>query len=342
MEELNVVVYATGDYKILALSVLGPSLPPDIKKEKVQIITGDLKTLVGQTKDAEYKEQMLNRLIYYQQYIRSHQGEKVLFLDCDVVFLQPIKEEILHFLDEHDFAMQKNFIAGIWGINCNERSLKFFDNFIEHLQQIPPPDRQDGFPQFELGDKIVEFRDAMKLKVLELPEEYGFLTHNTKIYHAINGGESVFSKFCVLKAAASVCQSDSFAGLTSDAFQKEAFNRNEKTLAWLGCFKGEAVKDAIQTGRMPAGFPEKFAIPEDFRTVMNLAETVEMYCGFSPSWLDETYINSPSWNRPGADSSSAGRVLDVALWVPLMSVFNTDARIKKIEQATVEQWFEVE
>lgn len=157
----------------------------------------------GMTDYRPYKELMRLRIKRYEEALQILPPDsKVLFLDCDVIATAPFKQEILDYLDHYDFVMQSNYIAGIWGVKNNNRTLAFFKRFREIIDNIEPQDRQDGYPQFELGETLTTSIEEKKLSVLELPPSYGYLRLDNRIYHAINGGFSVDAKAITLFAAA--------------------------------------------------------------------------------------------------------------------------------------------
>ena len=161
-------------------------------------------------------------------------------MDCDILVTGPFKKELLSYLDEYDFAMQQNYIAGIWGVNCNQRSIDFFDRFVKLIESIPAPARPNGYPQFELCDFIDICAEEGTLSVLELPEKFGFLTKDTVIYHAINAGMSLPAKAITLFFATCFLQQawgNNFDILDDE--EKEAFfkPRAHNTLNFHSGFK---------------------------------------------------------------------------------------------------------
>jgi len=285
METLRIVTFATGEYMELVERIFLPTLPDDMERQDVWLCNNDTDIAQpGATDDPVYKQKMLDRIQYYREYIREHLGEKVLFLDCDVVFLRPFKEEILEALEEDDFVMQKTFNAGIWGVNCNERSLAFFNYFADFISAIPPTDRPDGFPQPELESAIKEWHAQDRLKALELPEEYGYLTPDTRIYHAVNGGKTVFAKWCILTLA--------------QAYQPEEDDHHEKSFNWIGCLKTEDVEKFAEKVR---GAPPDTMVPPDAAVVEDINEILshtahKLSCLWVPSWVTSDIMATPLTN----------------------------------------------
>jgi hypothetical protein len=205
-EKLKIFVQASGRYNQVLAQALIPTLQEWDKDEEVVIINIDApfeEALVGQTHWPRYKELMRRRIAAYSQIVKQQAGNKILFLDCDVVVLQDCKAELCEILDEADMCLQSpGFNAGIWGVNCTPAAIAFFEQFTDLISGIPTDERQPGYPQFELRDFITEQQENGAINVHELSEDYGWLSRNTKIYHAINGGHSALSKFLVLTIAA--------------------------------------------------------------------------------------------------------------------------------------------
>ena len=284
METLKIVTFATGEYMELVERIFLPTLPDDIDRQDVSLYNNTDTALPGATDDPVYKQKMLDRIQYYREYIRQHLGEKVLFLDCDVVFLRPFKEEILEALKKQDFVMQKHFNAGIWGANCNERSLAFFNYFVDFISAIPPTDRPDGFPQPELESAIKEWHAQDRLKALELPEEYGYLTPNTRIYHAVNGGKTVFAKWCILTLA--------------QAYQPEEDDHHEKSFNWIGCLKTEDVEKFAEKVRIARSTATGAMVYPDAAVVEDINEILthtahKLSCLWAPSWIASEIVATP-------------------------------------------------
>ena len=262
-EELTIVVAATGLYRFLFESILVPSLlraEPTTNQHRniIPIFSNneeEVYDLAGDTASVPYKELMLRRIQTYAKIVKQNYGQKILFLDCDILVTGPFKEELLSYLDEYDFAMQQNYIAGIWGVNCNQRSIDFFDRFVKLIESIPGPARPNGYPQFELCDFIDICAEEGTLSVLELPEKFGFLTKDTVIYHAINAGMALPAKAITLFFATCFLQqarANNFDILDDE--EKEAFfkPRAHNTLNFHSGFK-ESDRELLNSHTLPNG-----------------------------------------------------------------------------------------
>jgi hypothetical protein len=118
----------------------------------------------------------------------------MLFLDCDIVFFKPFKDDFLTLLDSNDMFIQKDHIGGIMGVKCNQIVEDFFEYLVKKCRATPMDEREDGYPQWQLNETIAEFTNNRDFQLVELPEKYGFLTDDIVMYHAINGGQCVEHK----------------------------------------------------------------------------------------------------------------------------------------------------
>lgn len=208
-EKLDVYIQADGpEYHAVLTRGLMPTLSEfclDTEIHVLQIEAPFSESLVGRTEWDRYKELMRRRIGVYLEIVKQNVGKKILFLDCDVVAVQNFKSDMIEILGTCDMCFQSpGYNAGIWGVNCTLASIEFMENFYKSID-IPAENRTDGYPQFELRDMITLYCNEAKLKVVELGPEYGFITSNTKLYHAINGGNSAMSKMMVLSLAWQIC-----------------------------------------------------------------------------------------------------------------------------------------
>jgi hypothetical protein len=206
VEQLPIYVQISGDYDFVLNRVFLPTLPSEFNQEKeVFIITlpNHKKTnLAGHTENSEYKELMRKRIEIYRDIVKKNQGKKILFLDCDVIFMRNFKQEILDILEDHDMCMQSpGYNAGIWGVKCTEKTIQFFEEFEAKISIIPEGERPDGYPQFELVELLEKWEKDREMQVCHLGEEFGYLCRNTRIYHAVNGGDSGLAKIATLALA---------------------------------------------------------------------------------------------------------------------------------------------
>ena len=162
--------------------------------------------LVGSTHNQRYKSLMLARIEKYLEILKSHIGQQVLFLDADVVILDNFIDDLETRLTYHDMLIQDTpsgkGCAGIMAFNVNEQTMSFWKEVVEHCREIPIVKRQHGYPEVELNEKIDEWQKKGNMDWYStLPQEYGYICENSKIYHAINGGSSVLEKLTMLNLA---------------------------------------------------------------------------------------------------------------------------------------------
>ena len=281
MEDLTLLTFATGAYRELAHRIFLPTLPADIDRAKVLLVGCEEDALPGGTDNAEYQHRMFWRMAYYRQFVEDNMGKKVLFLDCDVVFLRPFKEEMLRYLDEYDFAIQQTYCAGIWGVNCNARTLDFFNRFVNYIAAIPPHERARGFPQFELCNAIRYYVEENALAVLELPDEYGYVTPNTKIYHAINGGASMVAKYFVLNTIQRMMAEKWWEDMSPS--EREHFEAaSARIVSWVGLVP-ERYREELQH-RMPIERIHELCVDES-AILRGEMETEDLIAVLNPSWV---------------------------------------------------------
>ena len=306
--DLTIVLFVTGEYRHVLRDVVVPSLisrHPELSAENIVVqLNEELVDLAGQTQNTVYKEMMLHRQQFYLTMVRENMGNKLLFLDCDVVCTQPFLDEISHILDTCDFAMQKNYIAGIWGVSCNENTLAFFEDFVKSIESIPPDARQDGYPQFELEACIENARAKQQLNVVTLPPKYGYLCPEMVIYHAINGGQTAQAKLLILMT---ICH---FWGMATHFNWKELFDGSchwgnypdenesffteeaENTLNWFAAYRESdmpAIKAILEDPDTTTWIPTaSYSINQGelLKTLLIDKESIYMYV--AASWCDLT------------------------------------------------------
>ena len=206
VEQLPIYVQISGDYDFVLSRVFLPTLPNEFDQEaEVFVITlpNHKKTnLPGHTENSEYKELMRKRIEIYRDIVKKNLGKKILFLDCDVIFMRNFKQEILDILEDHDMCMQSpGYNAGIWGVKCTEKTFQFFEEFEAKISGLEPGERPDGYPQFELVELLEKWEKDREMHICHLGEEFGYLCRDTRIYHAVNGGNSGLAKIATLAIA---------------------------------------------------------------------------------------------------------------------------------------------
>jgi len=312
--DIKVVVVATGDYGMVLDDIVVPSLKahhPFLQADDILgLVCKKSPDLAGCTNFAPYKELMFKRQQFYRDMVKKYRGQKLLFIDADVICVNPFIEELSQILDSCEFAMQQNYIAGIWGVNCTDRVVEFFENFVKYLESIPPEERQDGFPQFELGDFIEKYRTNNMLIVKELPEKYGFFTPDMVMYHAINGGKSAQQKMLLLmgahhywlKAKISNFEKvflhdatengeviwDGFPDYPNER-QDYLVPRSHPTLTWFAAFRHSQQEEVKQAAELPDGtvdwtFADHLKIHHDQLIQTLTMEPVVVY--LKASWCD--------------------------------------------------------
>jgi len=306
-EELNVVIFATGDYRFVLEDIVLKSIVfthPHFSTKNIGCLIHEQEIdLAGETHNLVYKELMRNRIDFYRERVHANKGKKILFLDCDVILIDSCLDEINEILNTCDFAMQQNYIAGIWGVNCNDRTCAFFDNFTRYITDIPPEERQDGYPQFELGDFIEKYSSNNMLDVIELPPEYGFLVPDMKIYHAINGGKTFAAKALTLMLVHQLfwaSKEDSSFNMEEKCIPWPSSHETEggdffsgrmhNNITWFGCFReshAEQLENAVITdGVSDWTKAEPWVIPQEEILSVLAEEPIRVYS--AASWCDLT------------------------------------------------------
>jgi len=303
--DITTVIYATGDYRIILKDIVVPGLHahhPGLHQESVVAYAAPSVDLAGHTNNDAYKSLMVQRQEFYLEMIRKNKGKKLLFLDCDVLIVNPFLQELSQILDTCEFAMQQNYIAGVWGIRCTDRVIDFFENFVNHIQNVDEKDRQDGFPQFELGDFIERYRTNNLIDVIELPEKYGFLTSDMVIYHAINGGRSAQAKLFTLFGAHyfwTIAKLANFNNVFCDEVwgpgdgEEELFfaDRAHNTLNWFAAFPESLIptlRAAVQDNPEATDWTGAAGLCVDQSHLLKILPTEPLHVYYAASWCDLT------------------------------------------------------
>ena len=99
------------------------------------------------------------------------------------------------------------FNAGIIAVVSNEATIGLYREWVDRARATPPQGRiGNTFPENICKDLLNEGKEAGTIKASGLPYRYGFLGPDTKIYHAINGGDSCMSKEFVLEMSSRYIQ----------------------------------------------------------------------------------------------------------------------------------------
>ena len=149
---------------------------------------------LGQTNGEGYLELCLQSHLYKLKIMKENMGSNIVFLDADIVFnknqnnFTKIITELLaenDFLFQHDdnSAMCEGINLGIIAVKCNDQAIALWEAHCLNISRIPPQHRVGGFPQTEFNLLIREWKDKIKFQHLSL--DFGFLTDNCIVYHAI-------------------------------------------------------------------------------------------------------------------------------------------------------------
>tara|TARA_R110000824_G_scaffold87260_3_gene215187 strand:- start:1587 stop:2645 length:1059 start_codon:yes stop_codon:yes gene_type:complete len=175
------------------------NLPSGFPSITTVVTEGISETRPGQTNDGDFKTLMLERLAMYVDIIKKHQGEIVVLLDADIVIFENFIDDIGERLKKRDFLHQG---MGIMALNSNSTTIEFWESFLDKCRGILPHERQDGYPEIEFRDLIIEKQGEGWCE--KLPPEYGYLCENTYMYHAMNGGSTLSEKRTVLNIALAI------------------------------------------------------------------------------------------------------------------------------------------
>ena len=207
---MKIFTQATGEYLDLATKYMVPKLQDDID---IHIVSRNQLALPGLTHKAEFHELNIDRIEMWHDMLVANKGEKVLLLDCDVTFHAPFVEDLSDLLDENEFLFQScdgeitGFNAGIIAVVSNEATIGLYREWVDRARATPPQGRiGNTFPENICKDLLNEGKEAGTIKASGLPYRYGFLGPDTKIYHAINGGDSCMSKEFVLEMSSRYIQ----------------------------------------------------------------------------------------------------------------------------------------
>lgn len=125
---------------------------------------------------------LMNKKTHFQRkYIHDNFGKKIMFIDSDVIFFNPFKNEILSYLDEYDMVLQDNnldYNGGVWAMNCNQNVLNFFNELCSEIfmnyksWSIDKDYNSDYGEQAIINTILKKYIKENKLKVQKLPIKY--------------------------------------------------------------------------------------------------------------------------------------------------------------------------
>lgn len=243
---MKIYVFATGGFKGLAERFLANGIESDA--ELILVGTEINKTLPGKTDDDDYLSLIADRVKYNKKVVKNNQGEVVLFLDADIVILDRFVEDLNHILSSCDYAFQSShgtvegFNGGIQAVNCNSRSLRFFEKLDKRIA-LEGIDKSD--PEKHWRDTLSEMSKAGDLNICPLPPDYGFLNSKTKMYHAINGGTTLEQKTIVLSLVNQIRNNEEiFPAFYSELFRSGGSYRQLYSLA-IAALRGRFANKAF-------------------------------------------------------------------------------------------------
>tara|TARA_R100000664_G_scaffold18454_1_gene27511 strand:- start:8156 stop:9097 length:942 start_codon:yes stop_codon:yes gene_type:complete len=193
---IDINVFATNSYLYLIQKILLPSIVAYHPGAEVNVLfteKGALPNIGGSTHDPQFKDLMTHRMAHYLRVLKKNKGKKVLFLDGDIIILQPFLHDLEERLDNYDILHQG---GGILAFNSNEHTIKLFEDFVNQCIATKPEDRPPGFPEFELQAAFKEYYDSSLVSLL--PEQYGYLCEDPYMYHAMNSGNTMPEKMVIL------------------------------------------------------------------------------------------------------------------------------------------------
>lgn len=134
---LNIMTVVTPSYEKVLEDYFLTTLPEEFDKDEIYVVKADPKYDNCHSNLPLLKEFEQYRLGKILEYAEEKEGEKVFFIDSDVVFAKgaQFKEELCDLLDEYDFAFQFNdswYNFGVFSFSCNERVLSFLDDFLNN------------------------------------------------------------------------------------------------------------------------------------------------------------------------------------------------------------------
>jgi predicted O-methyltransferase YrrM len=145
---LEVITLVTPNNRKLLNDFFLPTLPKDITDSNIYLVNGlDLEKNnwsmdVGQINESNkdilsrFNILMNKKTEFQRNYVANNMGKKIMFIDTDVVFFRPFKDEVLYYLETHDMVMQDNnddLNGGVWAMNCNEKVLKLFNELYSEI-----------------------------------------------------------------------------------------------------------------------------------------------------------------------------------------------------------------
>ena len=140
-DDLILCAVVTKNYASIFEHLFLPTVPPSFKEIIVlQVIEPEDKLAIpGNVATPNFKKINFLKLCFLQDLIKLNMGKKLLILDVDIVCTADFKDYISVKLDECDLVFQQQndpeangrVNVGVFGINCSEKVLTFFEMEVE-------------------------------------------------------------------------------------------------------------------------------------------------------------------------------------------------------------------
>lgn len=227
-KELNLCTCLTANYKeiykkifLKTLNIHG-NFAEDYKNISVLDIA-DLDSMPGATGSVDFRTINYRKLHFIYELIKKYYGQRLMFLDVDIVFFTEFKNEINNLLDEYDMVLQENdewLNVGVWAMNCNDNVKTLFENKILPLSNVllkeKGVEKHDlfGEPHDYTGDQDVVNVSIKQsdIKVGRLPIKYysnhlknykfpDYVPKDCVLFHATSCGAGIENKVNLMKNA---------------------------------------------------------------------------------------------------------------------------------------------
>ena len=279
---INVYTYATNSYLRLAETILLSSFHEYHDGLTMKVIGGeeDVKEdLAGRTNSYAFKTMMMRRLFEYLRILKMHEGERVLFMDADIVVFRPFIGDLCSRLEEKDLLHQG---GGFLAFNSNEKTINFLHDLCNYCQNKSKDELVEGFPEVELNEFLSDIDRSEWIE--KLPEKYGWITEQSYFYHAMNGGGSMLEKMYTLSLAQKVDDSlrDTSSFKNKEAYKKFKLSKHKGIV----CYGVEFKKDSIHTcAKWTVSDYREFYKPSRLNAILDKHDDIFISLGFS--WKKE-------------------------------------------------------
>lgn len=178
----NVILSAdTNAYKIKMYALYTPShkilvdkfFLPSIK-DNFELIIDEFKQLcpTAEFNSKGWNTTMLDKVDVIINAIKENMGKIFIFSDVDIIFIQPVENEIKKLMQTYEFVIQKssekltNCCTGFFAIIGNEKNLQLWTNIKAFMLKNPKLSEEDALNLFIRTGKL------KNLKWSQLPKEY--------------------------------------------------------------------------------------------------------------------------------------------------------------------------